>query len=105
MQGLPVLLGLIEPDFEEYGPLVHIGVHSTWRILELHGSVSVNQICRLLSGAGLAQRLVFALGSAIAYSRDIKVTFHKPRQCHTVLQDRSSTEQRVDMEPTVAEHG
>ena len=68
-----MVLGLIEPDFEEFGPLVHIGVHSIWRILELHGSVSMNQICRLLSGAGLAHRLVFALGSAIAFSRDQKV--------------------------------
>lgn len=33
----------------------------------------MNQICRLLSGAGLAQRLVYALGSAIAFSRDVKV--------------------------------
>ena len=79
-----MVLGLIEPDFEEFGPLVHIGVHSIWRILELHGSVSMNQICRLLSGAGLAQRLVFALGSAIAFSRDQKVkllctTFNESR--------------------------
>lgn len=69
-----MVLGLIEPDFEEYGPLVHIGVHSIWRILELHGTVSMNQICRLLSGAGLAQRLVSAMGSAISYSRDLKVS-------------------------------
>ena len=78
MQGLPVVLGLIEPDFEEFGPLIHIGVQCIWRILELHGSVSMNQICRLLSGAGLAQRLVYALGSAIAFSRDIKVIKNPP---------------------------
>jgi len=73
LQGLPVLVGLMESDFEEYGPLVHIGVNSIWRLLELHGAAAMNRICRLLAAHGLAHNLVHALRSAIAYTKDPKV--------------------------------
>jgi hypothetical protein len=69
-------VGLIEPDFEEFGPLVHIGVNSIWRLLELHGGTPINHICRLLSAHGLAHNLVHALRSAIAFTKDPKVPLH-----------------------------
>lgn len=62
-------MGLVEPSFKDNGPLVHIGVDSIWRLLELHGSLSVNQICRLLATSGLAANLVTALQSATAQAR------------------------------------
>ena len=66
LQGLPVLVGLVESNFKDHGPLVHIGVNCIWRLLELHGTLSMNQICRLLAAAGIAHNLVHALKSVTA---------------------------------------
>ena len=66
VQGLPVLVGLVESNFKDHGPLVHIGVNCIWRLLELHGTLSMNQICRLLAAAGIAHNLVHALKSVTA---------------------------------------
>ena len=73
-----MLVGLVEPDFEEHGPLVHIGVNSIWRLLELHGAAAMNRICRLLAAHGVAHNLVHALRSAILYTKDPKVKPPRP---------------------------
>lgn len=76
LQGVPVVVGLVERNFKEHGPLVHVGVNCIWRLLELHGMLSLNQICRLLAAAGLASNLVHALKAAVAQARlkDAKVS-------------------------------
>lgn len=61
VQGLPVLVGLIEDSVTENGKLTGIGVDCIWRVLEVHGSSPLNHLCRLLANAGLAHRLMRAM--------------------------------------------
>ena len=61
MQGLPVLVGLIEDNVTESGRLTGIGVDCIWRVLEVHGTSPLNHLCRLVANAGLPHRLMRAM--------------------------------------------
>lgn len=61
LQGLSVLVGLIEDNVAENGKLTGIGVECIWRVLELHGIGPLNHLCRLLANAGLSHRLMRAM--------------------------------------------
>ena len=61
LQGLPVLVGLIEDNVAESGKLTGIGVDCIWRVLEVHGTSPLNHLCRLLANAGLPNRLMRAM--------------------------------------------
>lgn len=61
LQGLPVLVGLIEDNVAESGKLTEIGVDCIWRVLEVHGMSPLNHLCRLLANAGLPHRLMRAM--------------------------------------------
>jgi len=61
LQGLPVLVGLIEDNVAESGKLTGIGVDCIWRVLEVHGMSPLNHLCRLLANAGLPHRLMRAM--------------------------------------------
>ena len=61
LQGLPVLVGLIEDNVAESGKLTGIGVDCIWRLLEVHGTSPLNHLCRLLANAGLPHRLMRAM--------------------------------------------
>ena len=61
MQGLPVLVGLVEDSVAENGKLTRIGVDCIWRLLEVHGTGPLNHLCRLLANAGLPHRLMCAM--------------------------------------------
>ena len=61
LQGLPVLVGLIEDNVAESGKLTGIGVDCIWRVLEVHGTSPLNHLCRLLANAGLPHRLMRAM--------------------------------------------
>ena len=63
LQGLPVLVELVEERYVTDGQLLHVGINCIWRVLELHGPVPVNTLCRLLGAAGLALRLVRSLAA------------------------------------------
>ena len=63
-QGMPVLAAMVEDDFADGGAMTRAGLACTWRLLELHGPAALNSLCRLLAAAGLAPRLVAALGAA-----------------------------------------
>ena len=49
LQGLPVLVSLVETDFQKYGPLIHVGVNSVWWTLELQGMSNMKKSSRLLA--------------------------------------------------------
>ena len=61
LQGLPVLVGLIEDNVAESGKLTGMGVDCIWRVLEVHGTSPLNHLCRLLANAGLPNRLMRAM--------------------------------------------
>lgn len=61
MQGLSVVVGLVEDNMADNGTLTQIGVQCIWRVLEVHGAASMNHLCRLLSNAGLPHRLMRAM--------------------------------------------
>lgn len=65
LQGIPVLVSLVDERFSECGMLTHIGVKCIWHILELHGNVPLNHLCRLLAADGLPYRLLRALNAII----------------------------------------
>ncbi|KAK9823005.1 hypothetical protein WJX81_005420 [Elliptochloris bilobata] len=65
-QGMPVLAAMVEDDLSDGGAMTRAGLACTWRLLELHGPPALNSLCRLLAAAGLAPRLVAALGAAAA---------------------------------------
>jgi hypothetical protein len=64
-QGAPVLTSLIDERFSECGFLTQMGVKCIWRILELHGTVPLNHLCRLLAADGLPYRLLRALNAIV----------------------------------------
>lgn len=61
---MPVLAAMVEDNFTDGGAMTRTGLACTWRLLELHGPAALNSLCRLLAAAGLAPRLVAALGAA-----------------------------------------
>ena len=61
LQGLPVLVGLVEDNIAEHGKLTSIGIDCVWRVLEIHGISPLNHLCRLLANAGLPHRLMRAM--------------------------------------------
>ncbi len=61
LQGLPILVGLIEDNVAESGKLTGIGADCIWRVLEVHGTSPLNHLCRLLANAGLPNRLMRAM--------------------------------------------
>ena len=61
LQGLPVLVGLVEDNMQDNSSLTQIGVQCIWRVLEVHGAGPLNHLCRLLSNAGLPHRLMRAM--------------------------------------------
>lgn len=63
---MPVLAAMVEDDLSDGGAMTRAGLACTWRLLELHGPSALNSLCRLLAAAGLAPRLVAALGAAAA---------------------------------------
>ena len=74
MQGLPILVGLVEDDMADNGNLTRIGVQCIWRVLEVHGAGPLNHLCRLLSNAGLPHRLMRAM---LSLSQEHRVLLNK----------------------------
>lgn len=96
MQGLPVLVGLVEDNMADNGNLTQIAVQCIWRVLELHGAGPLNHLCRLLSNAGLPHRLMRAM---LSLSQEHQVLLNKAEVCAATLSQRQSS--HLSAKPTV----
>lgn len=88
MQGLPVLVGLVEDNMADNGNLTQIAVECIWRVLELHGAGPLNHLCRLLSNAGLPHRLMRAM---LSLSQEHQVLLNKAEVCAATLSQKQSS--------------
>lgn len=74
MQGMPVLVSLVEDNMADHGNLTQIGLQCIWRVLEVHGAGPLNHLCRLLANAGLPHRLMRAM---LSLSQEHQVLLNK----------------------------
>ena len=85
LQGLPVLVGLVEDNMQDNSSLTQIGVQCVWRVLEVHGAGPFNHLCRLLSNAGLPHRLMRAM---LSLSQEHQILLKQAEVQAAVLHNR-----------------
>ncbi|XP_062227004.1 MAP3K epsilon protein kinase 1-like isoform X2 [Phragmites australis] len=62
-QGIPVLVGFLEPDYAKYRDMVHLAIDGIWQVFKLQHSTLRNDFCRIAAKKGILLRLVNILHS------------------------------------------
>ncbi|GJN01455.1 hypothetical protein PR202_ga18722 [Eleusine coracana subsp. coracana] len=62
-QGIPVLVGFLEPDYAKYRDMVHLAIDGIWQVFKLQHSTQRNDFCRIAAKKGILIRLVNTLHS------------------------------------------
>ncbi|XP_062183894.1 MAP3K epsilon protein kinase 1-like isoform X2 [Phragmites australis] len=62
-QGIPVLVGFLEPDYAKYRDMVHLAIDGIWQVFKLQHSTPRNDFCRIAAKNGILLRLVNTLHS------------------------------------------
>ncbi|TVU16437.1 hypothetical protein EJB05_40000 [Eragrostis curvula] len=62
-QGIPVLVGFLEPDYAKFRDMVHLAIDGIWQVFKLQHSTQRNDFCRIAAKKGILLRLVNTLHS------------------------------------------